>query len=91
MVNNISPTHTVQVTVLIGGRPFLLKVSATDEGTVHRLAQEINQKVAAIQAGNPSRDKQDCLSLALLMYAVDLHRAVGSPAQDAVPSQSAGL
>jgi cell division protein ZapA (FtsZ GTPase activity inhibitor) len=91
MVKDISPTHTVQVTVLIGGRPFLLKVSAADEATVHRLAQEINQKVAAIQTGNPSRDKQDCLSLALLMYAVELHRAVGSPVQDTVPSQGQGL
>ncbi len=70
------PNHTIQVTVLIAGRPYLLKINAADEALVHRLAKEINDKTAAFKTAQPSKDSQDCLALALLTYAVELHRAL---------------
>ena len=69
------PNHTIQVTVLIAGRPYLLKVNAADEVLIHRLAKEINDKSATFKAAQPSKDNQDCLAMALLTYAVELHRA----------------
>lgn len=73
--------HTIPVTVLIAGRPYLLKVNPADEALVHRLAKEISDKTAAFKAAQPSKDTQDCLSMALLTYAVELHRARRKPAE----------
>ncbi len=74
MAYETQSNHTTQVTVLIAGRPYLLKINITDEALVYRLAKEINDKVAVLQSGQPSRDLQDCFALALLTYAVDLNR-----------------
>lgn len=79
MATEQQPNHTIQVTVLIAGRPYLLKINAADEALVHRLAKEINDKTAAFKTAQPSKDSQDCLALALLTYAVELHRALASP------------
>lgn len=75
MAHEASSNHIIQVTVLIAGRPYLLHINAADEALVYRLAKEISDKVAAFQSNQPSRDPQDCFSLALLTYAMELHRA----------------
>ncbi len=72
-----TPNHQaiIQITVLIAGRPYLLKVNAADEVLIHQLAQEVNDKVAAFKTAQPSKDTQDCLAMALLTYAVEHHRS----------------
>lgn len=79
MATEQQPNHTIQVTVLIAGRPYLLKINPADEVLIHRLAKEINDKTVAFKTAQPSKDSQDCLALALLTYAVELHRASTSP------------
>lgn len=79
MANEQQPNHIIQVTILIAGRPYLLKINAADEALIHRLEKELNDKTAAFRAAQPSRDTQDCLALALLTYAVDLYRATRPP------------
>lgn len=78
MADATQPNHTIQVTVLIAGRPYLLKINAAEEALIHRLAKEINDKTAAFKAAQPSKDNQDCLAMALLTYAVELNRAMSS-------------
>ena len=75
MANEQQPNHIIQVTVLIAGRPYLLNINKSDEALIHRLAKAINDKIAAFQDSQPSRDLQDCFALALLTYAVESHRA----------------
>jgi cell division protein ZapA len=75
MAYQAQSTNTIQVTVLIAGRPYLLYINKTDEALMHRLAKAINDKITAFQDSQPSRDLQDCFALALLTYAVELHRA----------------
>lgn len=79
MAYEVQSNHIIQVTILIAGRPYLLNINAADEALIHRLAREINDKIAAFQAGQPSRDLQDCLALAMLTCAVELHRATQRP------------
>lgn len=74
MAYQTQSTNTIQVTVLIAGRPYLLTINKTDEALIHRLAKEINNKVATFQANQPSHDLQDCFALALLTYAVESYR-----------------
>jgi len=87
MANEQQPNHIIQVTVLIAGRPYLLKINAADEGLIHRLEKEINDQTAAFKAAQPSKDTQDCLALALLTYAVELHRATRPPVPESADKQ----
>jgi cell division protein ZapA (FtsZ GTPase activity inhibitor) len=75
MTDETQVNHTIQVTVLIAGRPYLLHVNAADEALIHRLAKEINDKLTAFTASQPTRDLQDSFALALLTYALDAKRA----------------
>lgn len=64
-----------QITVLIAGRPYPLKIKANDEAAIRRIVKEVNEKINKFQLTYPNRDKQDCLAMAVLAYAVDLHKA----------------
>lgn len=62
------------ITVLIAGRPYPLKVRAAEEHAIRKVAKEINETINRFQMTYTSKDKQDCLSMALLTYAVDLRK-----------------
>lgn len=59
------------IEVQIAGRPFPLKVTDEEEGLVLQVTDEINEKVRNLQNTYLQKDKQDCLSMALLTYAVE--------------------
>lgn len=63
------------ITVLIAGRPYPLKVSTSDEPAIRKIVKEVNEKLNRFQLTYTNKDKQDCLSMTLLTYAVDLHKA----------------
>ncbi|MEZ5040767.1 MAG: cell division protein ZapA [Saprospiraceae bacterium] len=67
--------ETKQITVLIAGRPYPLKIKEGDEPTIRRIVKEVNEKINRFQLTYTNKDKQDCLSMAILTYAVDLHKA----------------
>lgn len=67
--------EALNITVLIGGRPYPLKIKASDEHTIRKIIKEINEKVNSFQLTYSQKDKQDCLAMALLTYAVDLQKA----------------
>lgn len=64
-----------QITVLIAGRPYPLKIKQSDEPAIRKIVKEINDKVNQFQLTYSNKDKQDCLSMAILTYAVDLYKA----------------
>lgn len=68
-----------QLTVTIAGRPYPLKIKASDEPVIRRIVKEVNEKINKFQLTYPNREKQDCLAMALLAYAVDLHKASSQP------------
>lgn len=65
---------TQNITVLIAGRPYPLKVKVGDEETIRGIVKEVNEKINRFQLTYMKKDKQDCLSMTLLTYAVDLHK-----------------
>ena len=75
----------LQLTVTIAGRPYPLKIKTSDEPVIRRIVKEVNEKVTKFQLTYPNREKQDCLAMALLAYAVDLHKASSQPTS-ATPS-----
>jgi cell division protein ZapA (FtsZ GTPase activity inhibitor) len=80
-----------QLTVTIAGRPYPLKIKASDEPMVRQIVKEVNEKVNKFQLAYPNREKQDCLAMALLGYAVDLHKATNQPTATSPPDVSEQL
>lgn len=65
------PTPIVSTKVELAGRMYPIKVQKDELEQVQRIAEEVNEKIRAFQNTYPSKDIQDCLSMALLTYAVD--------------------
>lgn len=64
----------ISLTVTLAGRPYPLRVLPADEEPIRRIAKELNDKVAEYQHAFSGKDKQDCLAMLLLIYAVDLFK-----------------
>ncbi len=82
---------SLQLTVTIAGRPYPLKIKTSDEPVIRRIVKEVNEKVNRFQLTYPNREKQDCLAMALLAYAVDLHKASSSQTTASSPELSKKL
>jgi cell division protein ZapA len=79
------------ITVLIGGRPYPLKIKEGDEPIIRKIVKEINDKLNRFQLTYTNKDKQDCLSMAVLTYAVDLYKAEQSVTEISNPTISSQL
>ncbi len=66
--------ETINIKVMIAGRTYPLKVKAGDEASILAIVKEVNEKINRFQMTYKNKDKQDCLSMALFTYAVDLHK-----------------
>jgi len=66
------------ISITIAGRSYSLKVVEHEVEMIERLAREINGKIADLQATYTANDKQDCLAMALVTYAVELARQDGN-------------
>jgi cell division protein ZapA len=73
-----------QITVVIAGRPYPLKIQVEDEAAIRRIVKEVNEKINRFQLTYTDKDKQDCLSMAVLTYAVDLFKSQQAATQDAL-------
>ena len=62
------------ITVLIANRPYPLKINEEDEKKIREIVKEINDKINNFQLNYTQKDKQDCLAMVLLTYAVDLNK-----------------
>jgi cell division protein ZapA (FtsZ GTPase activity inhibitor) len=66
---------TTNITVVIAGRPYPLKIKESDEPVIRRIVNDVNEKIRLFQDTYPRKDRQDWLSMAILTLAVDLHKA----------------
>jgi len=64
--------ESMNITVLIGGRPYSLSIKTREEQLIRKAVKDINDKVNEFQTTYKQRDKQDCLAMTLLTYSVDL-------------------
>ena len=78
--------ETKNITVVIASRPYPLKVKQEDEAAIRKIIKEINEKINRFQLTYTNKDKQDCLAMAVLTYAVDLYRSQQGAVQDEVIS-----
>jgi cell division protein ZapA (FtsZ GTPase activity inhibitor) len=66
---------TINITILIGGRPYPLKIKEGDEPVLRKIVKEVEDKLNLYQSTYTRKDRQDWLAMTLLSYAVELHRA----------------
>jgi len=76
--------ETKNITVVIAGRPYPLKIKGEDEPAIRKIVKEVNEKINKFQLTYTRKDKQDCLSMALLTYAVDLFKAQQNETRDTI-------
>ena len=62
------------ITVLIASRPYPLRIKIEDERRIKDIVKDINEKISDFQLTYTQKDKQDCLAMSLLTYAVDLQK-----------------
>ncbi len=72
----------ISTTVMISGRSYPLRITPSDEPTIKQIVKEVNDKVSTFSASYTKKDKQDCLAMILLTYAVDLHKSKKEPVSD---------
>ncbi len=78
---------SLNITVLIAGRPYPLKIKASDEQVIQNLVKGINDKINTFQNTYPQKDKQDCLAMGILTYAVELQKAKQTGQNSAIDEQ----
>ena len=61
--------------VIICGRTYPLKVKGEEVEALQKIVKQINRKVKEFQINYQRQDLQDCITMVLLTYAVDLHKA----------------
>ena len=74
---------TNNITVIIAGRPYPLRIKEGDEPIIRRIVKEVNDKISLFQNTYPRKDRQDWMSMALLTTAVDLHKVQATMIQPA--------
>lgn len=63
-----------QVTVVIAGRPYPLKINQGDENAIRTIVKGINDKINELQLAYANKDQQDGLAMAILTYAVEMNK-----------------
>lgn len=59
---------------MLAGRTYPVKVTPEEEPLLMKVVKEINDKIKKFQLTYQDSDKQDCLSMALLTYAVEYYK-----------------
>lgn len=75
---------------MIAGRSYPLRVKENDRESIQEVVDEINEKIKDFQLTYINKDKQDCLAMSLLTYAVDLHKLKQSDSESQLLSTKIG-
>ena len=62
----MSNSDLIQISVLVAGRSYPLKVKADDQEVIAEIAEDVNKRIRDYQETYPNREKQDWLSMAIL-------------------------
>lgn len=65
--------------VSVAGRSYPVRVPGEKVSVIQSIGREINDKVRTFQNTYKDRDVQDCLTMALLTYAMELEESEYSP------------
>lgn len=66
--------NSKQISVMIAGRSYPLKVKESDEEIILSIAEEVNKRIREYQEVYANREKQDWLAMAILSLAIEKHQ-----------------
>lgn len=66
-------SELININIIIGDRPYPLKIKPEEEEKVRRAAKDINDKIKQFQGQYAAKDKQDYLAMCALMLGVELN------------------
>jgi cell division protein ZapA (FtsZ GTPase activity inhibitor) len=75
--------NNLNISVVIAGRPYKLKVTPEEEVIARQAAREINEKVQNYQDQFYSKDKQDFLAMIALQQRVDALKGTSAAESEA--------
>jgi cell division protein ZapA len=61
----------VSLNVHLAGRMYALTVQASQQELVRTIARELNERVGQLQLQEGYKDKQDCIAIAAMSWALD--------------------
>ena len=61
----------IPVNLIIGDRPYRVKVKTEDEEAVRKIAKQLNDKLRNFKAEYSGKDMQDYLAMVLLSYVTE--------------------
>lgn len=61
--------------VMIEGRNYPLQVNEEDAASMLKIVEEVNDSLKSLHVAYPQKDRQDCMAMALLTYAVKLYES----------------
>lgn len=61
----------IRIVLTIAGRQYPVKVSPLEEQPIRAIEKTINQKINEYQIHYKSKDKQDCITMAMMSIAFD--------------------
>jgi len=67
-------TNDKSITVSIAGRQYPVRVSSEEEGLVRDVVNDINVKIKDFQLRYSGKDRQDCMAMIMMTYAVELEK-----------------
>lgn len=60
---------------MIEGRNYPLQVNEQDAVSMLKIVEEVNESLKSLHVSYPQKDRQDCMAMALLTYAVKLYES----------------
>ena len=65
------PYQKISLNIQVAGRIYALAVQQNQQDLLRTIAKELNDRVAQLQLQDDGKDKQDCLAIAVLSWALD--------------------
>lgn len=79
------------INLIIGDRPYKLKVGAEEEEMVRKAAKLIKEKLVELKQTYQAKDKQDYLAMAALIYCVESLKSQGVTQDQEFSEQLSGI
>ena len=76
--------HLNTIKIRVGQNSYPVKVNPEEEASILNIEKQVNEKIQSFKLNYDNLDDKDCLSMALLTYAFDLHKSASEEASSSI-------
>jgi cell division protein ZapA len=81
----------IRIVLTIAGRQYPVKVEPKEEKAIRSIEKSINQKINEFQIHYKGKDKQDCITMAMLSIAFEQLKPNSSSDLDSIDQKLSGI